>query len=352
MKRFLLTVLLSAMLSPLSAAQEERMDTTDLGGVFTSILGLAQPRAGLDAQFGATVTNTGGYPSGDVTSRFYVNLLRVFLAGNSGGKFSYVVQADINRGFSLLDLKFSYDISDNIRIDGGQFKSPFGREYLSDDADLVFIDRSVTANYINLGRQLGVQLAARTEGNDLQVAAGIFNGTSLGYNKQISLFAGRISYIPVDDWRAFSGLRIDVGGSAAATTEADDLDQFGYWDAHKVLTCGNFRIDYDRLWLMGEYDYVALMDRRALLAHGLSADIGYRIGRRWEVAGRFDWLQKNVLDSYDFFYGERRIARSYLAGINWYPEQNIRVKLDYVRDQVNNYNSGYIIFQYAVNHGK
>jgi len=355
MGRLLLTALLASVLSTMSPAQEERADSTDLGEIFKSVLGLAQPKVGLDAQFGAMASNTGGaYLSRDFTSRFYVNLLRVFLAGNPDGRFSYLVQADLNAGFSLLDLKFSYDISDNFRIDAGQFKAPFGREYLADDADLTFIDRSAAANFITLGRQQGVQLAARTDRNDLQVVAGIFNGDAYSYvsGKKISLFAGQIYYVPLDDRRAFSGVRIDVGGSAALTTDASDLGRFNYWDAHKLLYSSNFRIDYDRLWLMGEYDYVALMDRRVLLAHGLTADAGYRIGRRWEVAGRFDWYQRNDLDGYDFFTGLRYITRNYLFGINWYPEQNIRLKLDYVRDQVNNFNSGYLIFQYAINHGK
>jgi hypothetical protein len=217
---------------------------------------------------------------------------------------------------------------------------------------LTFFDRSALANYINIGRQMGVQLATRTDRNDLRAAAGIFNGYPGSTDQHISLYAGQFSYVPLDNRRSFSGVRIEVGGSAALSNENSDIDHFSYWDSHKLLYSASTRVDYDRLWLAGEYDYVALMDRRELLALGACADLGYRIGRRWEVAGRFDWMQRNVLAWDDYFSGERQMTRNYLLGVNWYPAPDLRLKLDYVRDQTNNYNSGYIIIQYAINHGQ
>ena len=354
MKRFLLVVAMSLALACGLAAQEDvRTDSMDLGDVIKSALGVGQPKLGFDAQVGAQVYKyDAGYDrwAPDVNSMFTINLLRVFLFGDVGGKFSYMVQGELNY-ISLLDLRLSYRIDDNFRIDVGQFKAPFGREFLKNDADLTFMARSNAATYFTLDRQRGIQVVAETDRKRLTVVAGVFNGPEMSYDNKISLLAGRIAYVPVDDREFDSGLRIDLGGSAALTTEDTDLRDLDVLETHKVLYSSNLRIDYDRFWIEGEWEYLGLMDHRWRWADGVCADIGCRVSRRVELAGRFDWVQKHdhAWSGYAY-YTVLQIIPNYLLGLNWYPAKNVRLKFDLVRDQYYKDNSAYIVFQYAINH--
>ncbi len=324
-------------------AQESARDTTSLADAVEAFFGRNQPKIGLLAQFGADATNDGA----KTKSRFSIPNLRVFLSGSFEGKFLYAFQGDVNGGYQLLDLKFSYLLSDNVRITGGQFKAPFGHEFLKSDANLLFVNRSRAARTIGTFRQVGVQIQATVLEKRLSGTLGVFNGQGIGaaaFDDKISLLVGNLRGIPINVGQGSSRFQIDVGGSFAYSRDEDDLPGVIFIKTDKYLLGGNARVAYGDFWSEGEY--LMAGSNRTKTTEGFYADLGHRFDSHWEFAGRFERTT---------FYPAAGVVsqnpdRKYLFGINWYPGKLVKIQLDYERDQTNRINSGFLNIQYAVNH--
>ena len=119
------------------SAQESPKDSASIGAVLQSVFGKEGPNLGFVGQFDAEMKD--GHSK--TSSTFSTHLLRFYLYGSFGEKFAYVFQGDMKGGYQQLDLKFSYTLNDHLRIDAGQFKAPFGKEYLINDAKILFVNR-------------------------------------------------------------------------------------------------------------------------------------------------------------------------------------------------------------------
>ncbi len=88
---------------------------------------------------------------------------------------------------SLLDLSADIPLTRSLRIKVGQFKVPYGRENLTDEAFFQFTDVSVQYSGFKLGRDVGISL--RGNSGSVEAVLGVFTG------------GGRdvpIRYIPLD----------------------------------------------------------------------------------------------------------------------------------------------------------
>jgi hypothetical protein len=330
----------------LSFAQEANEDSTALKDAVQSFLGLNQPKLGFMAQFAGEFSDDGH----NTASAFTIRNLRMYFTGSLGEHFKYFFQGNLNQYFEMLDLKLSYILNDHLRIDGGRFKTPFGEEYLVNDARLLFVKRSTVASTLGTFRKYGVQAQGSFIDNRIIVTAGAFNGDYT--YKKISLFIGKIHTIPIESGELLPDVRFELNGGIAYTRQESDLPSslIFYRNDHILFSTGS-KLTYGDYWTSGEY-YNATSNRNRTM-DGFYVDLGSKIYPGWEVIGRFDWFcnyLKEVYQDGDWQYvPTKNISRRYLAGVNYYPIDHIKLQLDYERNYTSKINSAWLNCQYAIN---
>lgn len=81
---------------------------------------------------------------------------------------------NVNASMSLLDFLADIPVTDELFFRVGQFKVPFGREFLADDGSLLFSDRSISNLATRLGRDVGA--AAIWNTSTINMSLGVFTG--------------------------------------------------------------------------------------------------------------------------------------------------------------------------------
>lgn len=112
---------------------------------------------------------------------FLIPRSRLTLHGTAYTKrLSYKFQSAFDKGdVSLKDFYLDYRVGEgDVRVRLGQFKIPFGRQFIHSSSVLEFVDRTIVNDYIGNGRDIGFEIH-----NDLEKypetewAVGVFNGT-------------------------------------------------------------------------------------------------------------------------------------------------------------------------------
>ncbi len=338
-KRFFIAILLFHSFSYVAMAQKNERDSTSWINAIQYFIGQFQPRPSIMAQFGADIKNS----TEKTTSEFLIRNLRLYLAGSTGNNFSYFFQGDLNGWFRLLDLKFSYRFNDNIKIEGGRFKAPFGVEFLRNDAKLFFVKRPTVSTTIGPMRQNGIQLQSSFLDKRLILTTGAFNGDSTKHRKEISLLVGKLQTITIKKDEIIPDLQFELGGSLAYTNDKNDLYAHPFVSTNIILYGFNSRITYDSYWL--EWEYNAATSNKLRTRDGFYLDGGWKIAPDMEAAIRFDWYS-----NYYFRLNEPvGVYRKYIIGMNYYPLDHIKLQLMLERDKKYKVNAGYLSCQYAVN---
>jgi phosphate-selective porin len=327
------------------AAAQEGKDTATVGDVLQSILGLRQPKIGLLMQFDAR----DDYAYQIWHDKFEVHNLRLLLTGSAADRFDYLVQGDLNGYCHLLDLKLTYRFNDQLWVDLGQFKTPFGWEYLQDDSRLLFVDRSRAANEVGTLRDRGIQLGGSLFDKRLCAVAGAFGGSGISRDDNyISLFVGRVSLFPLGVKRESDELKVELGGSVAYSDDWQDL----YWVYtyyyeldHKLLLSANARCDFLGTWIGGEYSVMEYANVK--YTEGARLDLATSVIPDFEIALRFDW--REGYNWPDAGYAMAYMQRNYLFGTNWYPAKGVKIQLNLGRNYDNNTDMGILNVQYGVN---
>jgi hypothetical protein len=200
------------------------------------------------AQFDAELLTSNFAP----TSAFNIHLLRIYLSGTVEERFNYMYQGDLNGGYQTLDLKFSYRLSDHLKIDVGQFKVGFGKEYLRNDARLLFVNRSTVATHIGPFRQQGFQINGNWFEKRLNLSTGAFGGSGTRADRNISLFVANANIVPLLSTDQPHVL-LNLGGSIAYANDEEDLSSLSYID-HKILWSANIHFEYEDCWVESEFD--------------------------------------------------------------------------------------------------
>ncbi|MBI5476741.1 MAG: hypothetical protein HY964_08415 [Ignavibacteriales bacterium] len=330
-----LIIIFTIILILWNGAYSQDEDSTNFVNVINSLLGRNQPKLGFMSQFAAELKNDGK----NTTSEFTIRNLRLYFTGSATDNFSYYFQGNLNGTFSLLDLKLMYKLNDHFRIDAGRLKTPYSVEYLRSDARLIFVNRSTAANNINPFRQLGAQVNGSFVDKKILFTAGVFNGDNI-LKKNISLFVGRILFTPIKKEENEMGLQLELGGSTAYTKEEDDFSSLPFYGKNHNLNGLYSRIIFKDFWFEGEY--LNAVSNSQKTREGFALDIGRKINTEIEAAVRFDWYAKYPKWIYD-------ISRKYIAELNYYPFKEIKLQLNYERDQTLEVNAGYLNFQYAIN---
>jgi phosphate-selective porin len=203
----------------------------------------------------------------------------------------------------LEDLVLTWDFNDDgrVRLSGGQFKVPLGRQEMTTSSGLQFADRDILSAEFTRGRDIGLQLDGRVMDGKLEYAAGIFNGnpaSRLGndnqafqYNARVVLNPfGRVRYSESDfeSRRSPRGMLLAVGLSL----EHNDLHGAGSRvnDFSTTILAGDVVFKSRGLFLFAEY-FARNRDPEtgdSYRADGWHAQAGYFLLRdRLEAAGRY-----------------------------------------------------------------
>jgi len=345
MKRIII-ILTICIFVTFTFAQERGEDSTGLKDVVQSFLGLNQPKLGFMAQFAGEVSDDGH----NTTSAFTIRNLRMYFTGSVGEHFKYFFQGSLNQSFEMLDLKLSYIFDEHLRIDGGKFKTPFGVEYLVNDAKLLFVKRSTVASNIGTFRKYGVQAQGSFLDKRVTLTAGAFNGEN-SYPKKISLFIGKVHTIPIKSDEVIHDLQFEAGGSVVYTDKYTDLPSFIFYRNNHILLSSDAKLIYDNYWLEGEY-FAATSNRNKTM-DGFYFDAGGKINSELEVIARFDWSARYLKLAYENYAWQwiptKDISRKYLIGVNYFPLNHVKLQLDYERDYTLKINSAWLNCQYAIN---
>jgi hypothetical protein len=318
----------------------EDEDSLSVANVLERILGKNRPALGVLAQ----VQSWGSVGGTQAGSGFSIPNLRLDLTGPVVENFRYHIEGNFAGSFTLLNARFFYNLTDELRFQAGQFKPPFGGEFLLYEGGLRFIKRSQAAQLLNPGYQQGVSVEYSGLDSRLSLAGGAFNGRNDDYFGRISLYAARISIIPLKIGGGDSTTMLTIMGSVLYSGDPELRLTF-YADRDVYLYHGGIRFERNSFWIEGEY--IAARRDGDIPQDGFYADVGTSISRNVEVAARFDWLRDHWLSAFQ----SPRIQRAYIVGVNWYPSSPIKVQFQAERNQWTRTTSGIIKFQYRVLHG-
>lgn len=336
--KYLVSLLL---LFAVTFAHSQEKDSSSLGDVVQTLLGQNGPKLGLLAQVDGEIHDNGS----KTTTAITINLLRLYLFGDFEKKFFYNIQAELNGGYKTLDARLTYKESDHFAIDVGQFKSPFGKEWLTNDAELLFLKRSLIAQNMNPLRQRGLQMRGSFFDKRLTMTGGAFDGSGQSADEKISLFVGQINAIPIQSGDIADDFNLSLSGSAAYSNDPNDLSWISKQLDHTLLLSGYGKLSYKGYW-------IAIEDASVLhsgeMVHGFYVDAVGPIVKNVELCARLDYLNYFSDNAAQYFY--LSYEKKYWLGVNWYPAKGVKLYFDYERSETQNTHSGYITLQYAINH--
>jgi phosphate-selective porin OprO and OprP len=238
------------------ALEDEVRDMRDNGAKVNARLGLDQPLqpAFVKAVGKETALRLGGLiqaqadggDRGDKrwssdNTRFYLRRARLNASGDFAEGFDYKIELDLAGTLGeqsafraqLTDGYITWKTYAPTTLRVGQFKTPFGYEFLVTDPTLFTIERSLASDRLTLSRQVGGQLGGEFLAKRGSYAAGAFNGsgvnTSANDNDEL-LYAGRAACKLLQTAPGVLPARLALGGSAF--TSEDNLSgqpaEFGF----------------------------------------------------------------------------------------------------------------------------
>jgi phosphate-selective porin len=274
-----------------------------------------------------------------------------------------------------------------LRVRGGRFKMPLGRERLTSIAELPFVYRSLPTLALTPARETGAQVGGRFSASRTSYAAGVFRhdgDVSRGGTEAPAsvTFAGRLTVAPLL-WARSEALRdVEAGVAVAAGSvpegqnglRARGLDGFEILAPHYVNGT-RLRFSAEGAWDHGPFnvqgEYLAARDERS--GQGLQGeDLPDVVGRgayvsgswvvvgalrqnRWprrglndgapgaiQLAARAEWLGFSSAGSIDgaAFRNPRaeeifeNDVRALTFGVNWYPVRFVRFQFNLVREHI------------------
>ncbi len=151
----------------------------------------------MQGEFDAGARGDTRFPESD---RFFLRRARVTVSGSVLPTLQYRIQADFAGGLgsassikaALTDGYIEWTRFAHAHVRVGQFKSPFGREWLIPSTQLVMAERTLATDLLTVNRQIGAMVTGNAEGGRLGYRAGLFNGN--GRNTTVN-DNGRFMYI-------------------------------------------------------------------------------------------------------------------------------------------------------------
>jgi len=254
---------------------------------------------------------------------------RLKLSGDLDSGLSYLFQANFASSPSILDARLSYSLFSSVTLSVGQFKVPFGAEFLTSAANIDFVNRFQGISLLGPGRQIGVQLWSRFVDNRIHLLMGMFNGNAGSANNNDNmdfLYAGRIEGVLPLRGGLDSKDKLKVGTSFALSKDtmipaAGNL--FSSFTGDRILFGADMRMRIFSFQLGSEFICARLSPISATTKTpcGLHGTLGYFVSDKVEVLGRWDSLWTDNL-----------APNSHLIvlGMNWWPSEPTELQVNYV----------------------
>jgi phosphate-selective porin OprO and OprP len=142
----------------------------------------------------------------------------------------------------LEDLLLTWDFTGDgrLRLTGGQFKVPLGRQEMTSSANLQFVDRDILSGEFSRGRDVGLLLDGRVAGGKVEYAAGLFNGnpaSRLGNDNDAYQYNARVVFQP------FGAVRYSEGDFESRVAPRRPLLAFGLSLEHNDLHGAGSRVN-------------------------------------------------------------------------------------------------------------
>lgn len=142
---------------------------------------------------------------GSANDRFFLRRVRLGAAGKFLEEFDFKVEAEFANSLTgsttaasavMMDgfINWSHFEWANVKV--GQFKTPYGYEFLLADPKLFTPERSLGSDRLTLNRQVGAQVSGDLFDKRLSYATGIFNGTGSNVSANDNdnfLYMGRVA---------------------------------------------------------------------------------------------------------------------------------------------------------------
>lgn len=272
--RYLLSLLAVSMIFQSAIAAEERTEEApkDKVDLVPKINGAIRARWEMETKSGA--------------SRFQVRNARVAISGAIAPPVHYYIQTDFcDRGkMKILDAWGRVDLTNDLKLQAGQFRLPFGTDCFRGPGNYIFSNRSFIGGTMNNVRGVGAKLSyalPTSATSRLTLEAGAFNPTAMGdhnvWVKQMA-FAGKALY-------TIGEVKIAAG----AETLIPDSIRINSLSGSVTWTHGE-------LTLEGEYINKHYTNNAHKAAHGYNifADYGFPVKagvfNRASVQARFDGM--------------------------------------------------------------
>ncbi len=282
-----------------------------------------------------------GDSRGNANDRFRLRRVRLGASGRFLEEFDFKVEGEyVGSSVTLTDGFLNWSHFDWANIKAGQFKTPFGYEFLASDPKLYTIERTLGSDRLTLNRQIGVQASGNFFEKRLSYAAGVFNGNGANVttndNDQF-LYVGRLAGTPWQGKLFGQSAKWTAGidGYASRDTAVTMGSDFGLtgnsfagrreaWGVDTQFTLGRFA-----LWT--EYLRVRFDPTNDKPAPAFAADAWYvqascfLIPNRLQAVVKFDTFDPNNKKS-------ANETDAWTFGANWFLKgDDLKLQCDYVR---------------------
>ncbi len=263
---------------------------------------------------------------------FLVRRARVSVRGNAYEHFTYLLMVDLaGSSARLVDAVVSRPINPYLTISAGQAKAPFGRQQLTSDTGLQFVDRGILDPRFNPARQPGVWVSGAAGGGLVQYSAGIFNGDGINranedgdYMKAARVVWNPLGAYPLEesalDFPESPRVALGVG---FVDTKFNPADPF---DAHRLGLEGAFKVG--GFSAVGEYVHERLSSptngRRRMNAW--YAQSGFVVRPGYEAAVRYGTISPSTADATTPDMTEKGVAIS-----RYFEGHDAKIQADFLR---------------------
>lgn len=301
------TSLLTAQEEPLFEKLQKNFQTKyfNVGFLFQGVF---------DHQFERTFPGNNGFSLANV---------RLIFSGELDRGYGYYVQTNFVASRILLDARFFYKVAPYLIFDIGQFKVPFGTEYLISESAIDFVNRAQNVSLVP-GRQIGLQVRGDLICDKLTYKAGIFNGNGTaanGNDNRDFMYVGRLEFKNQLSECGHSSLKIAVN---AATS--NDLVPAPIFSQKRHFAGGDFRLTLHNLMVSGEYIYQQMKQTNypSINHRGYHITAGYMVSDKIQLLGRWDSLipEKSLFTKSNYV----------ILGCNIWPTKATEFQINYIVD--------------------
>lgn len=276
--------------------------------------------------------------SKDDISTFEVKRAKIFSSGNIFTKnLSYKIQVNAaGDSVTLEDFYADYKLIEGLIIRAGQYKVPFNRQELTSSGSQQFVDRAITNEKYELGRDQGIMLHSYLLNNYVEYAFGIFNGN--GRNKKSKenghLYAGRIAIFPFGKFSMYSESDTDhsllpkagIGFAGAYNRKVPFTkdNEIYYKDVLRFTADGIFKWYGFSLVADFFFDRTEVRGDQRTSSYGLNIQAGgFIMPKHLEIAGRYTFIDPDTRREND---REKEIG----GALNYFIEKHaLKIQGDY-----------------------